>query len=101
MNTTYYYLLASPSFSGLSTMASKIMTAAKNTYDGCVMNEIAIMHMLETLKASAEEMKKENPRWRIPRIAFVKNDYSDNIHITIDNWSFIGYKVKDIVGYVG
>lgn len=101
MNNNYYFLLASPTYSGLSTMAAQIVDAAKKTYDGNVMNEVALNQMIDTLKASAEEMKRQNPRWRVPRIELVTTAYSDSVHVCIDKWSFLGYKVKDIVGYVG
>ncbi len=96
MRDTYYYLMPSSSYSGLSTMAAQMVKAAKKTYGGCVMSRLAVEIMVDELKKSAEQNKLQHPRWKQPTVKLTETDFSDNIHVSIDNWSFIGYKVKDI-----
>ena len=97
MRNTYYFLQPSTTFSGLTTIARRIVDAAKATYGNCVMDRLAIDIMVEELKESAAEMKKTLPRGRIPKIELEGNPYSDCIYIRIDCWSFIGYKVGSII----
>ena len=97
MRNTYYFLQPSTTFSGLTTIARRIVDAAKATYGNCVMDRLAIELMVEELKELASEMKKTFPRGRIPKIELEGNPYSDSIHIRIDCWSFIGYKVGSII----
>ena len=102
MNNNYYYLIPSTTYSGLSSMAELIVAAVRSTYANNVMSELAINRMVDTLRASAEELKREHPRWKEVQIELVTNDYTDGLYVSIDGkWSLTGYKVKDIVGYVG
>ena len=97
MRDTYYFLQPSTTFSGLTTIARRIVDAAKATYGNCVMDRLAIDLMVEDLKKSALEMKKTFPRGRMPKIELTENTLADCLYIHIDDWSFIAYKVKDII----
>ena len=58
MRNTYYFLQPSTTFSGLTTIARRIVDAAKATYGNCVMDRLAIDIMVEDLIVSARKAKQ-------------------------------------------
>lgn len=97
MRNTYYFLQPSTTFSGLTTIARRIVDAAKATYGNCVMDRLAIDIMVEDLIVSARKAKQAFPRGKMPKIELTENTLADCLYIHIDDWSFIAYKVKDII----
>lgn len=94
----YYYF--NPSFtngSGLTAMAKKLVDEAKAKHSYVVYGKDAIPQVVAELKARAEELKKENPRWKMPDISYYVSDWTGDVLLSIDSWSFVCYKVKSII----
>lgn len=96
----FYYL--NPSFAngnGLTAMAKKIVDEAKAKHSYVVYGKDVLPQIVEELKVRAEELKKENPRWKMPEISFNKNAWTGDGLLRIDGWSFTCCKVKNIIHF--
>lgn len=97
----YYYFEPSTSGqSGLTALADALVKEAKEKHSYIVYSKDCIPQIVDELKERAEELKKENPRWKkMPKIYWYVNDYSGNASLHIDEWSFVLHKVKYIIHF--
>lgn len=95
----YYFNPSTTNGSGLTTMAKKLVDEAKARHSYVVYGKDAVPQVVAELKSRAEELKKENPRWKMPDISFDVNAWTGDGMLKIDDWSFICYKVKNIIHF--
>lgn len=102
MNERYDYFYFSPSvtgLSGLNAIASVLVKEAREEHSYVVYGVDAIPNILECLKERAKELRKDNPRCKLPEIWVHYNDYTGDGILHIDKWSFLLYKVKSIIHF--
>jgi hypothetical protein len=96
MEETYYFIMPSSTFSGLSTIASVVVAEARRTYTHAVVSEAQMQYVVEHLNGLAQKLLAEKPRCRAPKIEFSQEKYGlPRLHV--DTWSATCYVVESII----